>query len=194
MSCLLAESPVYLALTGLLVLVSVFTAVVYVLLLKAQIDPLVTVEVRADPQRQTIMLLVIQNIGRGVADDVRFAFSKRLPGQVIGMEPPFKPPAWMSSGPLIDGIPALGPGASRVIVWGQYPALKEALRAGGITATVKFRGRNWLGSAGAAEFEVECPLELDSFAGTDAADLDWTQRGAKALERIAKVMEQNAKR
>ena len=45
----------------------------------------------------------------------------------------------MSEGPLMNGIPALGPGECRKIDWGQYGGLKEAIGDSKIIATCYFK-------------------------------------------------------
>jgi hypothetical protein len=55
-----------------------------------------------------------------MAYDVRFQFSDPLPNRAWGMDVEGAETAQpMRSGPLIDGIPTLAPGETRVIDWGQ---------------------------------------------------------------------------
>jgi hypothetical protein len=45
----------------------------------------------------------------------------------------------MTEGPLIEGIPSLGPGDSRKIVWGQYYGLKKALGDEQLIVTCEYK-------------------------------------------------------
>ncbi|MFL5597995.1 MAG: hypothetical protein ACJ77S_11105 [Gemmatimonadaceae bacterium] len=113
------------------------TAINY-FLYRSQVAPEVVVYVVADDRRPSIINLIIENIGKGVAKKVRFTFSEPLPAKAFGIEKPASDAGGaMESGPLITGIPSLGPGARRVLTWGQYGGLYAALgnRVVTITAT-----------------------------------------------------------
>src|SRR5207249_12291461 len=110
-------------------------------ILRAQSDPHVVIYARSDELRPTIIELVIQNVGRSIATDVRFEFSRPMFWHAYGItEDQAQPPQPMEDGPLVTGIPALGPGEMRRITWGQFGGLKRALGDEVITATVRFRG------------------------------------------------------
>jgi hypothetical protein len=88
-------------------------------------------------------------------------------------------PEPMTSGPLIDGIPALGPGDTRRITWEQFGGLRKALGGKPIRIAVKYRrGRHRFTSSGV--------LEIDSYEGTDASQT--------VLEEIANNLESIGKR
>lgn len=111
--------------TALATLILAGLTFVYVVLtrkiLAGQSEPCVVLTVVHDQQRSTILQLVAKNVGAGLARDVRFEFSHPVPARAFGMSPEnVEKPGLMEDGPLIDGIPALGPGESREIDWGQY--------------------------------------------------------------------------
>ena len=140
---------------------------VYVLLtrkiLQSQSDPCVVLTVVHDNDRPTILKLVAHNIGQGIARDVGFEFSHPLPAKAYGLtEDSTKAVGYIEDGPLVSGIPALGPGESREVDWGQYGGLKSALGDTTIVATCHFRNNT------KQMPPVQCPLEVDSFAGTTA--------------------------
>ncbi len=94
----------------------------------------------------------------------------------------------MESGPLIDGITALGPGDKREMVWGQYGGLMKAIGEKGIQVKCRFK-------FGKEEMDpVFCTLDIKSFTGHDLVDHDGARRSAKHIERIADVMERKEAR
>ena len=86
----------------------------------------------------------------------------------------------MTSGPLIKGIPSLGPNSSRVLVWGQYGGLVKSLSNPIVNVTCTFTN-----SSGRLCEPVECILEIKSFDRTDMVDPDGARQSAKQLKRIA---------
>jgi len=150
-------------------------------MLRAQADPCVIVSVIHDESRPTVLQLVIQNVGRSVANDVRFDASQPIPDRAFGLEPEKVPePGKMISGPLMTGIPALGPSETRKMIWGQFGGLKKALGDGQIRITCRFR-------AGTRDCPpTVCVLDVRSFEGTDAVDPDGARQCAKPLEHIAR--------
>jgi hypothetical protein len=153
-------------------------------LVRSQNEPNVILYVRHDESRPSILQIVIENIGRGLATDVRFVSSRSIPWHAWNSttnEPGSVQP--MVDGPLINGIAALGPGDSRKLTWGQYKGLKQALGDEPIiiTCSHKHGNRNMP--------PVVTKLEIASFALTDAVGSEAT-RVVKELQRIANAAEQ----
>ena len=151
-------------------------------ILDAQSDPCVIITVMHDEDRPSMLQLVVSNVGTGIANDIRLEFSRPLPAKAFGIsEEEAKQPEEMTDGPLIDGIPALGPGECRKIDWGQYGGLKKALGDSQIVATCRFKKQ---------EKEMKpmiCPLDIASFKGT-AAPKSSSAKAADALEKISKSL------
>jgi len=156
-------------------------------LFRTQVDPHVIIYAAADDKRPSVILLVIENVGRGLAKQVSFKCSSPLPEHAYGFEdaPLAKP---MTSGPILNGIPALGPGAKRVFTWGQYGGIHKFIGSKVIDVTIRFKGDR-IGMFDATEHEVVCPIEIKSFEGTDASDKNYDKEAAKQLKRIADVVE-----
>lgn len=156
------------------------------LLFRISSDPHVIVYVKHDRDRPTLLLLVIENIGRGVAYGVRFELSRRIPRFARGIAPTGKRKELeeMMEGPLISGVSALAPGEQRVITWGQYGGLRDALGRNPVQVRALFEG-GWPIRTG---HQVESVLEVTSFEHTDAAESP-AQAQAKQLERIARSAE-----
>jgi hypothetical protein len=166
---LLADSESVANWTLLATVVVAIATVVYVVLthqlLRAQTDPCVIVYTKFDGGSH--ILLVIENVGHGVAKDVRFELSREIPKYAIGADiDSGRIVEMMKSGPLVDGIPAMKPGESRVTVWGQIGGLKKALADGPVKVTCRFKKlRGQVGVLCDEDLDpVECLLEVDSFA------------------------------
>lgn len=95
-------------------------SVAYLALLK-QSRPQILVQYRPNPGIQTLIDLVIENIGGGMARDV--TFSKPLPSQCYGIE--------KADGEglevLSDGLPAIASGQRYVFDGGQYGGLTSRI-------------------------------------------------------------------
>ncbi len=129
--------------------------------LAGQTDPCVILTVVHDENRPSVLQLVARNIGSGLAQDISFRFSRPIPAGAFGLtENDAREAAEMKDGPLIDGIPALGPGESRRIDWGQYGGLTVALAGQPVMAVCRFKKN------GKYMPPVKCPLDIASFAGT----------------------------
>lgn len=173
--------------TALATLVLAVLTFVYVILtrkiLSSQSDPCVILSVIHDEDRSTVLQLIAKNVGTGLAHDVRFEFSHPIPARAWGLSPDkAKKAEEMTDGPLIRGIPALGPGESRKIDWGQYGGLKASIGNSKIIATCRFKKN------GKEMPSVICPLDVESFSGTVAAESP-SSKTAKELENISKTIQ-----
>ncbi len=156
-------------------------------LVRAQGEPSVVVYVRHDDSRPTILQIVIENVGRGLATELSFKSSRPIPRTAWGLfEAQTKPVEPMTAGPLIDGIHSLGPGDSRRIAWGQYYGLKKALGDQPLVLTCDYR------HATRKMRPVVAILDVNSFAETDAVGSEGL-RAIKELARMADAVEQIAK-
>ena len=98
-------------------------------LLRSHVDPDVVVYTAHDDRRPSVLIIVIENVGSSSAFDVRFELSREIPKDAWSVErlPDGQKPVTMREGPLIDGIPVLGPGGRRILTWGPFGALRETL-------------------------------------------------------------------
>ena len=174
----------FLATLALVILTGAYVVLTY-RLLRTQTDPHVVVYAHDDRDRPTIIEIVIENVGRSVAEDVRFEVSQPLV-RAYGMSPEDPPSDTrpLDTGPLVSGIPALGPGGTRRLVWGQYGGLRRVLGDGTVTVIARFK------SGGRELPPVTCVLDVQSFDATDASRgpdvrlADDLHRVADALERL----------
>jgi len=108
-------------------LIAVATAIVTYAVFRSATDPTVIVYAQPDLQRQSIVNLIVENVGRGAAHGVFFKSSRPLPQNAFSIPVPEKMPDQMQSGPIADGIPFLAPGQRLSISWGQYGGLHKYL-------------------------------------------------------------------
>ena len=157
---------------------------------RAQRDPEIVVYTAHDERRPSIIILVIENVGRGVAENISFSSSLPIPKEAFGLQPAESEPSpnSMVSGPLVTGIPQLRPRSKRVITWGQFGGLYSALgdRTLDITATCfsKPAFAFWR-----RKHKTVSRIDIMSFQATDASDHNWDQKTAKQLETIAKLLQ-----
>jgi hypothetical protein len=97
----------------------------------------------------------------------------------------------MDYGPLINGIPALGPGSKRIITWGQYGGLKKGIGDDVVEITVTYKSEGTFGLF-TKKHKTVCPIDIKSFEGTDVSDKNWDKKTAEQVEKIAKILDQAA--
>ena len=170
--------------TAIATLILAILTFVYVRLtrkiLESQSDPCIIVSVVHDNDRPSILQLVVKNIGSGLAHNISFEFSRPLPKDAWGLsKEEAKAAAPMDNGPLILGIPALGPGEMRAKDWGQYGGLIKCVGEEPITVTATFFKN------GKKKPPVQSYLDIKSFEGTNASESP-TAKIAKNLEKMAK--------
>jgi hypothetical protein len=156
---------------------------------RTQADPEVVVYAELDDGRNTIMNLVIKNVGNASAQDIAFTASAPIPAEAFGLETASAPDAEaMDSGPLITGIPFLPPGGTRTITWGQYGGLTKALGEGTIWVTATYYSRH-VGLPWRTKHTNKCPLEVRSFEKTDASDRNYLRKVADGVKDLTKAVD-----
>ena len=169
------------------IVAAIYTRVTYRLFLTTD-EPKVILFVRHDHERPTLLTIVIENIGRSIAEDVKFIPSRPVPKNAYGIEAAAIGNAQhMTTGPLVKGIPALGPGDRRVLNWGQYAGLSSALAAGPIRVDIEYRhGRRNL--RGVARLDVESYADTDASEPPQVTMANSSKKAAVSLDRIAHVL------
>jgi hypothetical protein len=147
--------------------------------MREQTAPKVIVFLRLRPERPTMIYIAIKNIGGDIAEAVTFKSSRQLPAQAFGLPEGNLPAAKvMTHGPLINGIPALGPGEERELLWGQYGGLSAQMAEGPFVLQILYRqGRRRLSGV--------ATLELDSFKNSDISEAE-SLKMVRHLETLAK--------
>lgn len=175
-----------LATCGLLVVTAFYTHFT-LRLWRSQTEAKVIAYVKHDLERPTMLMIVIENIGKDIARDVKFTSSKPIPVDAYGIAvaPPKEPIKYMEAGPLVKGIPALGPGDCRTLNWGQYGGLTAVLANEPIELKYTYL-------SGVRRLEGESILEVESYWNTNAAEKP-NSLIARRLEKIAGSMERIAR-
>lgn len=177
----------------LVFIVTVLAAIVSYRTYRNQTDPEIVVYATPDLDSPMIIMLVIENIGRGVARNIKFSLSREIPHRAFEISKG-ENKSWMTSGPLINGIPALGPGARREIRWGQYGALHNLLGDNIISVDATFERKSVFCPNEKIILRSNSLLEISSFALSKVPSKSMEERQAIALEKIENQIRLLAKR
>jgi hypothetical protein len=181
----LGMSPEIVSVVALVVALS-STTISY-LVLRQYLDPLVVVYAVADPTRPSIISLIIENIGNGIADDITFESNRTIPTRAYGFENAPMPPT-MKDGPLIHGIPSLVRLERREMTWGQFGGLHAGLGGDVLEISATYFSRAPL-SLIRTKHRHTSRIDIRSFEGTDASDHNWDKKTAESLKKIAAALE-----
>jgi hypothetical protein len=166
--------------------IALASTIINYLMLRSQREPEVIVYALPDTRRPSIINLVIENIGKGRAVDVKFETSRSIPKQAFGFEDAPEP-SEMNDGPLIHGIPALVAGEKRIITWGQFGGLRKGLGDSVLDITAIYKSYPLLLFT-PNKHNTTSRIDIKSFEGTDASDHNWDKKAAEQLEQIAKTL------
>ena len=98
-------------------LIATASAAITYAVYRSSTDPEVIVYVDTDKKRPSLIILIIENIGKGPAENISFETSRDLPEKAFTIEEPQSMPKTMISGPIVDGIPFLAPNQKIIISW-----------------------------------------------------------------------------
>jgi hypothetical protein len=172
---------------SLLALVIALTStIINYLVLRSQRDPDVIVYALPDSRRPTIINLVIENIGKGRARDVRFEANRPIPKRAFGFDNAQEPEI-MREGPLVSGIPAFASGEKRIFTWGQFGGLRKGLGDNTLEITATYKSYPSLRFS-PKKHKTTSHIDIRSFEGTDASDQNWDKKAVEQLEQIAKAL------
>jgi hypothetical protein len=91
-----------------------------------------------DPNRPSVINLIIHNIGQGTARDISFTSSRGIPKQAYGLSKLYEPLKTYDSGAFVNGLPLLYPNEKLIFSWGQYGGLKDALNGSPLEIKITF--------------------------------------------------------
>lgn len=177
-------SPEVLSVVALIIALS--STVINYLVLKIQRDPEVVIYALHDERRPSIINLIIENSGPGIAQDVSFKSNRAIPARAFGFGNA-EIPADMTDGPLIQGIPSFASHERRIITWGQYGGLKKGLGDDVLDITAIYYSRPPL-CLTRQKHKTTSRIDMRSFEGTDASDHNWDKMAAENLGKIAKAI------
>ncbi len=163
-------------------IIALTSTIINYLVLHSQRDPEVIVYALPDSRRPTIINLVIENVGKGRARNVRFQANRPIPQRAFGFDNPPEPDA-MKDGPLVYGIPAFTAGEKRIITWGQFGGLQKGLGEDVLEITATYKSYPALRFT-PKKHNTTSYIDIKSFKGTDSSDNNWGKKAAEQLERI----------
>lgn len=174
--------------TAIAALVAITATCINYYIFRSHVDPHVIIYADPDRTQPSLICLIIENVGRGLAKDVKFTFSRPLPQRAFGFEdaPVPKP---MEDGPLITGIPSLGPGGRREIAWGQFGGIHKGIGDDVVMVTVHFKS-DAIGPFEAKKHNVECPIDIKSLHKTAQPRRPSTVEIAEHLKSIDRTLKQ----
>lgn len=168
-------------------IIAISATVVNYVFVRSQTAPDIVIYADVDDRRPSIIILVVQNVGRSVARNVRFDLPEYFPQKAFGIGDAPRPEP-MTSGTLVNGIPALPAGCRRVLTWGQYAGLHRAIGDEAVSISVHYQGDR-LGPFQPMEFSVSFPVDIASLLSVDNSDQNWDRKSCEQLGRIAKSLE-----
>ena len=104
----------------------------------------VVVYAKVDLERPTVINLIIHNIGKGVARDIKFISPTGIPEKAYGITGLSDPKKNYESGALISGLSILFTDEKIIYSWGQFGGLKEALDNKPLEIEITFYSRTAL--------------------------------------------------
>ena len=168
------------------VIIATASTLISYLLFRDAKDPEVVVYATPDERRPSIINLIIENTGRSAAWDVSFKPSIPVPKEAFGIENA-KHPKPMDHGPIVNGIPCLGPSSKRVMTWGQFDGIRKGIGEGSIDITTTYFSYPSLAFKPRKHITVS-RLDIKSFENTDASDHNWDKKIAEELKVIASAV------
>lgn len=168
------------------VIIATASTVISYLLFRDAKDPEVVVFATPDERRPSIINLIIENTGRSAAWDVAFTSSIPVPQHAFGIENAEQPKS-MDHGPIVNGIPCLGPGSKRVITWGQFDGIRKGIGDGYLDIEATYFSHPSLAFK-ARRHVTKSRLDIKSFENTDASDHNWDKKIAEELKTIASAI------
>lgn len=163
----------------LMMLVAIISSFISYLIYKDNSSPDIIVYLEQDNDAKTIINLVIKNIGKSPAKDIKFSTDKKLPQRAYAGELPTE----MTGGALITGIAFLAPGASRVSMLGNYQGLNGWLKGEVVNVKTTFYKANSRSLYKTAVVNTSC-LEVHSFANNSSSD---NSTGSKIVTELRNI-------
>lgn len=151
----------------------------------------VVVYAQVDKSKPTIINLVIQNIGKGIARDIRFSCPQGIPEQAYGLTNLRDPLKLYSSGALVKGLPLLHPNEKLVYSWGQLGGLKEALNGKPLNLTVTYYSPLAL-QLRKRKIIKKFYLDPTVFEGVDISSTTFESNVNNSLQKIAQSLQKIA--
>lgn len=148
----------------------------------------VVIYAQVDRKRPTVINLVIHNIGKGIARDIKFVCLNGIPKAANGISGLKEPLKIYETGALVNGLPILFPDEKLVYSWGQFGGLKEALDGKPLEIEIIFFSHNSL-QLMRRKTRNKLVIDVTAFEGVDISTTIFEQEVKKSLQAIAKSLE-----
>ena len=157
-------------------------------------DPEVIIYSQPDDKRPSIINLIIHNIGKSPALNVKFSPEKALPSKAFGFKDAPLPEV-MVNGPVINGIPYIAPDQRFIITWGQYGGLNKYFGSSYIDVNIEFERTNAILRSNKFK-KTTSRLDIRAWEYTYSSDHNWDKKAVeelqvlnKSIAKIAKLMD-----
>ncbi|MGY3910004.1 hypothetical protein ACW5XW_01170 [Aeromonas piscicola] len=168
-------------------LIATASAIITYAVYRSSTDPEVIIYADTDKGRPSFIILIIENIGKGPAENITFDTSRPLPKQAFGIEEPKNMPETMESGPIVNGVPFLAPSQKMIITWGQYGGLKKYIGGDSIFVKAKYKRAN--SKLPFNKSTSSSQLFIEAFATTDISDSNWDKKISEELVKTNKQLQ-----
>ncbi len=126
--------------------------------LKSIYKPNVIVHIEQGQMAPTLLYLVIENFGNAPAHDIKFSSSIPIPHRAVDD----KEIKYMTSGPIIQGIPFMSPNSKFKILWGRLIYLEKALNKKALEIRCTFKNQYGEMIETLSVLEVSCLMTIDA--------------------------------
>ncbi|HCD60934.1 hypothetical protein ACSVHK_08020 [Acinetobacter nosocomialis] len=134
----------------------------------------VVVYAKVDMSRQGIILLIIHNIGKGIAQDIKFSGTDFILKNVSDIE----------IGAFQVGTPILFPDEKLIYCLGTYPILKKSLPDHPLKISITFHSKIALYPY-KRKIKNVVTVDINAFSGVDISESTFEREVRKSLNEIA---------
>lgn len=158
----------------------------------SNVEPKIIVYLSMDEDSMEIIVINVENIGSGVAENITLDLPDNIPWRAFGITGNVtKQPQALESGPLRKGIKMLEPGGKRRFMWGQYGGLIEALGDESPSVEIKYDYPCRIKPYRITR-DARFILEVKSFENVPSGANDPMLKTARALEEISQVLQNSS--
>lgn len=111
----------------LVLVIALLSLIVSYAVFKSNDEPKIIIYIEPNYEKESIINLVIENIGNSAAFNVTFESDRKIPFKAFGLNGLNNPIQYFESGVFVHGIKVFNPKQKYIYDWGQFNGLKEAL-------------------------------------------------------------------
>lgn len=163
----------------LIALIAITSTIVSYLIFRHAKDPEVVVYATPDEKRPSFIVLIIDNIGNSPAWDINFISTTQVPFRAFGGNSS-QTSQVMKNGPLIHGIPYLGPNAKRILTLGNFEGIRQILGNEHVDITATYFSKPSLAFCKRKHLTIS-RIDIRSFECSNASDHNWDKKIADEL-------------